>query len=309
MRILTIDETWNAYGVPNNFGEFCKKIAPPILLKSSVNENVRNSLSIVNSLLEFSFFNYQFYDVAALKAIFTFEMAAKIRYREITGEDWKGTLNKLMEWLDKRHYFEVYNQHFLNSYRRFRNSLAHPTSHSFSGPNKRQWIMHTVNLINDMYEDPILRYDRKEIVFSIVEKLNEFKQQGFVVSIDSTPIICFEVALAFVNNKTNPMQMYFYLKPIFDISIAYRTEHKLSDSPVYFITANGFEILDDSIKLNTPNGEVLFSKINNEVAQETYANWIKLYREYNDQVMEDAHWNSQLSDLFEKHLREFYFQC
>ncbi|HQS04892.1 MAG TPA: hypothetical protein PLT16_04570, partial [Daejeonella sp.] len=79
------DSRWLSFeGIPNNFNDFSKKTVPEIYLKPEVHEDIKMSFRVIKRLMEFSFYEYEFFDVAADNAILVLEMAFKIRYQELT---------------------------------------------------------------------------------------------------------------------------------------------------------------------------------------------------------------------------------
>ncbi len=300
------DETWSAFLVPNSFDEFCKKSIPAINLKAEIDRNVHDSFRVIRKLLEMSYYEYQFYDVAALKAMLTFEMAAKIRYKEINGTYWDKSLKQLIGWFHTRHYFEVYNDTFLNNYRDFRNSLAHPINNNFAGSLKRQWILYTVDLINAMYEDPQRRYYRKQLLATVNRKLKKISANGCIVKNGEQEYICFSVVLVFINNKLSPQELYVYFKPVFEIPDNFMNEKKLYDSPTYLAIGNAIRIYPESIVIQSEHEEVTVKAIETVNAKEEYLKWRKLYQSYCHVTAEHMNWNSCINHYFEQHLREFH---
>ncbi len=139
---MKYDERWEAFDVPFEFESFCKRIMPEIYLKPVVHMDVHKAFRVIQKLMQFSFYEYEFYDVAASKALFTVEMAMRIRYCEITGIEWPDNkpYHKLIDWLHEEYYFDVYNESFLKNIREVRNLMAHRKEYSFGGPTMAQWF-------------------------------------------------------------------------------------------------------------------------------------------------------------------------
>src|SRR5690349_12109665 len=133
------DETWNAFDQARSADEFYDEFVPELYVKPQVNKEIVENFRVIRKLIEYSYFEYRFYDVATLESLLTLEMALKIRFSEINLENWpkKKSLSHLMDWFQKHNYFEVYNGEFLRHIRAIRNLMAHPLQHSFSGPHGR----------------------------------------------------------------------------------------------------------------------------------------------------------------------------
>ncbi len=87
---------------------FLKKMLPTFWFNKNVPSDVLDSIRVIRKLIEASYFEYEFCDVAALKAALIFEMALKIRYHDLTNETWnikvknqpKRDLANLIKWTD-----------------------------------------------------------------------------------------------------------------------------------------------------------------------------------------------------------------
>lgn len=156
---MELDETWSVFAsFSADPRDFVKEFLPEIYLKPKVAKAVKENFEVIEKLLLYSYSVYKFYNVATLKSLLTLEMSLKIRYREVTGVEWgHKPLKLLIDWFQKRNYFEVYNNDFLIHIREIRNMLAHPNDHTFSGPHSRPVIENVLDLINGLYEEPGLR--------------------------------------------------------------------------------------------------------------------------------------------------------
>jgi hypothetical protein len=200
------------------YESFLNVMLPDIWLNVNVSEDVKKNFRVIRKLLEHSYYEYEFCDMAATKALMTTEMALKIRYRELTKELWstkdknakpKRNLKNLIDWFNDKTYFEVYNPCFLDKIRAIRNYLAHPENFSFGGPIMIQWVEHSVDLINDIYEDPDLRkirfaqYKQKSVI------INKIVCNGVVLKIEEDENVLYSSEIVFVDNKGS--QILFYL--------------------------------------------------------------------------------------------------
>lgn len=305
---MKMDDTWSAFDFGHNLEEFEKLYVPEIYLKPKVHQDVAQNFHIIKQLIRYSFFEYKFYDVATLKSLLTLEMALKIRYKEVTGAEWqkKASLARLMDWFRNENYFEAYNREYLIIIRSIRNSLAHPTEHSVSGPFSRHIIENVIDLINGLYEDPKLRRKRKSLTINILNKLKEFKN-GIKCSIGNDFYYAINAWPAFINNKKQPMDIHFYFNPKITIPDLVLEETNLLIPPTLPFIANSVRILKNSIELKKDSSDSLFvSEITNTNEKTEFAEWLSKYKKYCGPTYGYIHLNNDFTDTFTLHLRKFH---
>lgn len=307
---MKMDETWNAFlsDSPATIKEFNKTFIPEIFLKNKVHGDVKENFRIIKKLIEYSYFEYKFYDVAALKSVLTLEMALKLRFKEVNSVDWekKKPLIQLIDWFQTRSYFEVYNKEFLASIRFIRNLLAHPNEHTYSGPHNRPIIENVLNLVNDLYEDPQLRALRISLINKINSRL-ESLSKGVKCQIDNKVYFAFNAWPAFINNKTSIQEIYFYFTPTFIIPKKVLENTNWVQPPVILFKASSLLFLSSSIKLEDTNGStLLISEIQDSKEKNEFDDWKKRYEKYCGLGVGYIYPNGELVDTFYHHLREFH---
>ena len=162
--------------------DFKENVLKPIYINPSVPDDIQGEIKLVEKLLIHSFFEYEFIDVALTHAAFTLEKALKIKSKEIgAGLNPKLTFEKLIEWFFVNGYFETDNIEVPNQLRNIRNDKVHRAEKSLGGVIFMGKVYHTLDLINDLYEDHNLRKDRKSIRKSVNEKLQEFIKEGVIL--------------------------------------------------------------------------------------------------------------------------------
>lgn len=302
-----MDERWSMFAFTQSFEMFCSEALPEIYLKPAVPEDVKKNFRTVRSLLEKSYYDYELYDEAALKAMISLEMAINLRGKEVNAGFTEKTLLKTkMDWFNRRDYFEVYNDHYLDTLRKIRNHLVHPQYHGVGGPTKRHLITQPVNLINDLYEDPELRKTRKHFVKTANEVLLRLKLDGMELRSEDESHLVFEAWL-FYDNKSAPNRIYFYWKPIYEISENFFEERKIYDSPTYVSHASEVQITSDRLVFKHPGSEdIILTSISTDTGKETFRTWQDLFRRYNNLVAERPHNNLFISKTFQKHMQDFY---
>jgi hypothetical protein len=312
------DTRWEVFLDCNDFASFKKSTVPEIHFKELVPEDVVKSFNIIQKLLLHSYYEYEFYDVAAAKALMTFEMALKIRYEQLTGEEWekkvkrrepKRDLMNLISWFQNQHYFEVTNDKYLEQVRKVRNSYAHPEKHSYGGPMVRQWIQNPMDLINDLYEDPELREKRKLRQKELIELFSKILESGAILESDSREYIIYETKVVFIDNKLNPEIIYLLFYPIFYKEDLY-PEQGVPMYSLIQIATSSIEInkADNTVEIEsfTSKKKIKVYPINDLDSKKKYEEWHQYISGYDlfphlvDLSHEDHRWFSHLRREFHK---------
>lgn len=304
-----MDETWTIFdGVTEDMEAFKKRFIPELHLRPEVHPDVVENFRLVRKLIEHSYFEYKFYDIAALKAVITLEMALSIRYEQLSGQLRKksDSLQKLLKWFEERHSFEVYYPEYLDAIRSIRNLYAHPTNHSFGGSSIMHIIEKAVDLINELYEDPGLRIKRMELTKNIIAKIESF-DHGMVCDTGEKKYWVYRAWPGFVNNKDDQLAIHFYYKPSFEMSDEYLETNDWSWTPTLYFLASQIEIGEDSISMKDEAGkQLLITAITDEEDREVFDNWIKKYGEFSYKTGEFILTEKGITDTFLLHLREFH---
>lgn len=259
--VLQRDSRWLIFYNDISLEEFVTKL-PEIRFYPEVNQNVKDAFNIIHKILVHSYYEYLFIDVAVAKALQTLEMALKLRYKEINGETWttKGrNLKELINWFNKRGYFELDSVDFLNHVRETRNYLSHPEKHNIVGVASFHWIRTTVDLINDVYDDLSLRKQRKSLAEDINQKINSFLQHGAKIQY-KTECLVYGHGHVRVNNFVQPNAVQITLLEIFD------TNSYDIKSPVVITCDINALALDSRLILMDPDGNQLV--LTNELSEQ-----------------------------------------
>jgi hypothetical protein len=273
-------------------------------LKPQVPKDVVENFRIIRKLLEHSYSEYKFYDVATLKSVLTFEMALKLQYKKLNTESWgKKPLAKLIDWFQERDYFEVYNDEYLKHIPAIRNILAHPSEHTFSGPNGGPIIENILDLINGLYEDPVLRKQRMLLISRIINELHSFSN-GFKCIIDNSAYYAFNAWPAFINNKVDPTEIHFYFNPTFKIP---DSSTNWVQPPTIHFTGHSISFLSSGIEIKNENGSILLvTEIHDQNEKTEFDNWRNSYESYCYPGLGYFSQGEKIVDTFSFHLREFH---
>jgi hypothetical protein len=220
--ILCQDKRWLHTDADNIPLEEFIELLPPIRFYDDVNQNVKEAFQVVHKLMIHSYYEYLFFDVAVTKALHIFEMALKLRYRELNNDEWKknDSLKNLIEWFRKRNFFEREDEKFFDHVRNTRNYLSHPEKHHFKGMTSSHWIRTAVDLINDLYEDIELRKQRRILTDQARHEIDLFLKNGGKLILKGVPELVYACGHILINNKVKPTNVHFTLLKIQDSATA-----------------------------------------------------------------------------------------
>ena len=131
--LLEKDRRWDSWNI--NSIQYFERLASRIKFAPPVSDDITQRFEVVKKLITYSFFVYDFLDVAFERALFTFELALRKRYFEITSRSHqrkKLNLAKLIKWGNKQELFED-EEEVIHSLLRIRNETAHPKSYQLWG--------------------------------------------------------------------------------------------------------------------------------------------------------------------------------
>lgn len=270
-----MDPMWEVFGFNSDADVFYKKMVPELFLKKAVDKDIKENIRVVRKLIQLSYCEYKFYDIAAEKVIFTLEMAMKIRYRELEGKEWKrgDGMDKLVAWFQQRHYIDANDPEYLDRFRKIRNEFAHPVKHRFAGPNMRYFIEQVVLVINELYDDPVLCKERKEFVKLVMGKLNSFNGRIRCETKNSV-LFSYYAWVGFYDNRSVPAITHFYFNPEFTVPGG-KPANVMAVPPFIYVKAVDCQVTDDSIVLKDHNGETLIvSAITDPEELAQYHSWV-----------------------------------
>jgi hypothetical protein len=306
---LKMDGNWQAFEeIDEDRQLFEEKVMPNLYLRSEVHPDVKESFRIIKQLISFSYFEYKFNDVAMLKSALTIEMALKLRYHELNGEEWKSkkSLELLMKWFEDRNYFEVYNPHFLKAMRTVRNILAHPNGHFFSGTAGFHNIEHVVDMVNSIYEDPILRVGRMDMTKKLLEVIYSFNER-MMCRVGGIEYHVYHAWPGFINNKGTDTEIHFYYKPSFEITTPYIKDGKELTSPIFYFRGNHVEWNKQQIRLSNADGlELLLTALTDSDQLAQFEQWKATYDEFKNSSSELFLHEGAMGKTFLTHLRAFH---
>lgn len=220
---LEKDSRWNAFR-EYTWESFQETYLPKLNLISSVHPEVHKQYRAIKKLIAHSYFEYEFFDIAAAQMTMLVEMGMVWRYEQLTGEPWhkktmksekRRDLKNLFDWLNQNGHFVINFPTDTNFLRQVRNYYAHPKKHGFGGGVHLKSIVHLIHFINELY-DPNLK-TANGLSDPMVNWLKSYESKRKVLRFASGQLLLSAVFLAFVDCSTVEAQYYFASFPLFDV--------------------------------------------------------------------------------------------
>jgi len=209
------NDIWNSFHI--NSIEYFENLVSEISFQKDVSDDVVKRFDVVKKLILYSYFEYDFLDVAFERSLSTFELALRKRYFEIEKCDaGKKNLQGLINWANLKGLFED-SKDRIDSIRKLRNNIVgHPKGYRLFGTISLNIIFPIVDIINGLYEDVGLRIQRKRESRNIKKHLDIILKNGAVLQQNEKKLIIFYGQLLHFNNIKGPYKYHFLFYPIFD---------------------------------------------------------------------------------------------
>jgi hypothetical protein len=249
---LEKDPKWSAFSeyTWESFQETC---VPKVPLISTVHPEVHKQYRAIRKLIAHSYFEYEFFDIAAGQMTMLVEMAMVWKYEQLTGEPWqrktkKGEkrrdLKNLFDWLTQNGHFSTTFPTDTNFLRQVRNYYAHPKKHAFSGGTHLKSIIHLIHFINELYDSNVVTGNRLSEPIASWLTLNEAKRK--VLKFPSGQLLLSAIFLAFIDLSNAVPQYYFAAFPLFDINKIDRSSRHIP-ATMYVLQVSDLKIDSSSL--------------------------------------------------------------
>lgn len=184
------DPIWGIFNV-NSHQEYIHKFVVKGRFHSNVHEDVVKSYSVVEHIMALSYYHYPMYDVALQKLLGIYEMAVKLRCKQVgvnlskgdtneTSKTKRKNLHTLIEELIKSNLTPEFTGVLLNL-KELRNVLAHPEDDSLMGSLCLSAIIPLVNILNQIYLPQSHHVENFEEFKKAKEKFNFLQNKPFVL--------------------------------------------------------------------------------------------------------------------------------
>lgn len=271
------DPIWLDFRIENQ-EDYAKKYVITGNFHSGVHEDVIKSFKTVEYLMAHAYYHWQMYDQVLVKLLSIFEMAVKLRSKELNNPLQFRTRNgrtqdkKLVKLIDELENFgyPVYLTRDLHWLRKLRNIESHPNEHSFAGGIKRAAVMPGINMINRLFLDPAkltLEVENNEQILSIK---NTYSSDVFIHSYKGRKVLVHN--LEFLQNielKTHNCE-YWKADPILTDTYESFSGGSFGTPFIFFLTDTHFENGNLIATNFHTNESVIFYKATDEKSVQAY---------------------------------------
>lgn len=242
------DPIWLDFRIENQ-EDYVKNYVIKGNFHSGVHEDIIKSFKTVEYLMAYSYYHWQLYDQVLVKLLSIFEMAVKLRSKELNNplqfqdrnrrtQDKK--LVRLINELKDFGYpnFLIRDLHWL---RTLRNIESHPDSHSFAGGIKRVAVMPGINMINRLFLDPAKLTLEVENNEQMLSSKNNFSNGVFIYSYKGKNVLVHDLEfLASIDLKTTNCE-YWKVNPVFTDTDESINGGSYGSPFIFFLTNTHFE--------------------------------------------------------------------
>jgi len=216
---LEKDPKWGNY----TWESFQKAYLPKVALIPTVHPEVHKQYRTIRKLMAHSYFEHEFFNMAAGHMTMLVEMAMVWKYEQLTGEPWqrktkkrelKRDLKNLFDWLTQNGHFSTNFPTDTNVLRQVRNYYAHPKRHVFADDIHLKSIIHLILFINELYDPNINTANRLGEPIANWLKLYEAKRKVLRFTSGQVPLSA--IFLAFIDLSNAVPEYYFAAFPLFD---------------------------------------------------------------------------------------------
>lgn len=161
------DTTWEAFGVTNQ-KLFVEKFVIPTHFHASVSEDVKKEYEVAEHMMALSYYHYPMYDSAFHKLLGIFEMALKLRCKELDipiekqSKAGKTSFVSLDDLIRKLTVSELYPgmESLMYWSKEFRNYFSHPNQYQLMGQLCHRGMITLMNVINQLFI-PVVQYQHQ----------------------------------------------------------------------------------------------------------------------------------------------------
>lgn len=210
------DSRWKKNTSPESFIDLAKTI---VSINPEVPDDIKKSFKVVERLIEFSYYEYEFLDSALERSFIIFEMALRLKYIDVekpTKDAEEPDFKKLVNWANNNSFIEVEKRR-VQKLRKMRNNTIHKTSYQLTGNLSIDIIRIAIQWINDLYSSPTDRIERKRVLRKVKQEIKKFDYEGGILYLPKKEVIVTNIELikfdniAETNTYTFLISTHFYL--------------------------------------------------------------------------------------------------
>lgn len=310
------DPRWDIVASGADYQTFLKSL-PDFFLKEAVPKHIKKDAEMAFKMLSFSYFEYEFIDLAFTQFIVCFEKALKSKHKElqnsfvntapITSKKKRYlTFEDLINWAFEHNLLEANNTIRAHSLRDLRNGKMHAPTNSLGGFLYLQKTNEPLLYVNDLYEDVDLRRKRKEMTSLLHDTIKSIVARDALWDVNGEMLIVIDALVIFINNKLDKNRYCITLVLAFDLTSL--SEGKHITPPSLNLNFDSYETNDLGDIIISQQGEILgILRGSNQHEKALHKMWKDKFDEFGiEGKLGISTLNPELEKLYKIKLLEFY---
>ncbi len=239
----TPDPIWSDFKIENQ-EDYVSKFVIKGNFHAGVHEDVIKSFKTVEYLMAHAYYHWELYDQVLVKLLSIFEMAVKLRAKELNNSLKFQTRNgrtqdkKLVQLINelKNFGYPDFIIHDLHWMRELRNKESHPDGNHFAGAIKKVAVMPGINIINRLFLAPDQLSLQIDNNIQIRSNKNTLSNEVFIHSYDGKNILVYD--LEFLQNiefETTNCE-YWKANPILKDTFEFFNKGSFGSPFIFFFT-------------------------------------------------------------------------
>lgn len=267
---LKKDSRWDAWQIASH-SEFQEKMIPLFHWHPDTHIDIVKRFDLVQKILLFSYFEYELLDVAVDRSLLSLEMALNLRLKELKAFKKWDKFEKRIDSAADLGLFENDDSQ-IHALRKLRNkSSAHPQHYSLTGIAGHRLVPTIIMVINDLYENRVLRSQRKQITEEANSQLLSKFTRGAILTENETRMIIWNCTLLHFENRFATPQYHIAAYPIFEPRTV---GNQLEMADPLLLVCKKIEI-DETVTLFDDNDKLIarIEAITDNVNRNRFDNW------------------------------------
>jgi hypothetical protein len=130
---ISTDTIWESIIGAENFESYRMNFVPVVVLPAGFPKEISKEIAIILKLIEHSYFEYDFIDLAFIHSIMTLEKSLRYRYKIEEGRSTKEDFYRLIERTTTKETFSNKEREIIHFLREYRNRQIHEPNENFGG--------------------------------------------------------------------------------------------------------------------------------------------------------------------------------
>lgn len=217
--------------------------------RAEMPEPIRYRFKMLAGLIAASFHNHALFDMITEYSLVTFEMALRVRYRQLMGRPTKMKLDRLIAWADKKNLLD--DVRGARTLQLLRNETLHAGQAQRFSTGALQLMARILEICNAIFEDPTRRATRLRQEQEIKSLFRGVETHGGVLHHSGVRIDIVHATVLHVCTLTNPCTYDLLFWPRFDPSPHHDV---VNEGEPIVVRGARCEIVNGAIKFDTADG-------------------------------------------------------